>query len=297
MKKIIFLGVALITCISSYGQSVVSGLGNNNPLVFSSSNTANFTPCSEENPNDGTFEEGINCSSASAFQTANDLTVSADETFTLNQITASIFANNGIASVDVTYYDDTNGIPGAVIGSELGLMPTSQNVIGSNFGFDVNEIVVDVTPFQFVGQVGAYTRYWIELSVTDGDTTPNVFWVATSSSAVGEPIVQYTTFWDFPNADLDGVYIWSGDCDPLLSVNESIEKLVSIYPNPTSDQLTINLPVTIELKNVALYDVLGNNMGVVYSGKSLNLMALTRGVYLLSIETSEGSLVKKVIKN
>ncbi|WP_170253307.1 hypothetical protein, partial [Aequorivita antarctica] len=54
-------------------------------------------PCAEENPNDFTFENGINCSSATAFQTANDLTVSADENFTLTNITASIFANGGIS--------------------------------------------------------------------------------------------------------------------------------------------------------------------------------------------------------
>ncbi|MCG2420517.1 GEVED domain-containing protein, partial [Aequorivita sp. F47161] len=44
--------------------------------------------CSEENPNDFTFENGFNCSSASAFMTANDVTVAADTDFTLSNITA-----------------------------------------------------------------------------------------------------------------------------------------------------------------------------------------------------------------
>jgi len=105
--------------------------------------------CAEENPNDFTFENGLNCSSATAFQAANDVTVADGEDFELSQITASIFANGGISLVDVIYYDNVGGFPGAVIGSEAGLVPTSQVVIGSNFGLDVNEIVLDVTPFTF----------------------------------------------------------------------------------------------------------------------------------------------------
>ena len=297
MKKIFVVSVTLLTFIAGFGQSRISLLGNNDPVVISASSSNSFAPCSEENPNDGTFEEGINCSAASAFQTANDLTVAADETFTLNQITASIFANNGIASVDIMYYDDTTGIPGTLLGSELGVVPSSQAVIGSNFGFDVNEIVLDVSPFEFVGQTGAFTRYWVELSVTDGTASPDVFWVATSSSAVGEPIAQFITFWTFPNSSMDGVYIWSGECDPLLGVNDSIAKLISVYPNPTTEQISISFPASIEIKNVVLFDVLGNNTGVIYRNGSIDTAALSKGIYILSIETSEGSLNKKIIKN
>jgi subtilisin-like proprotein convertase family protein len=172
-------------------------------------------PCTEENPNDFTFENGLNCSSNSAFQTANDLTVAADEDFTLDQITASIFANGGITLVDVLYYDDAAGLPGAVIGSEAGIVPSSQAVIGSNFGFDVNEIVVDVTPFIFGGQAGVPTTYWVELSVTDGGATGSVFWVVTSSTAIGNASAIFNAGWGIFDPLLDGVYIWSGNCGPI----------------------------------------------------------------------------------
>ena len=62
--------------------------------------------CGYDNPNDGTFENGYNCSSASDFRTANDFVVPADGSFTLTEITASIFANEGIAGVDVVYHDE-----------------------------------------------------------------------------------------------------------------------------------------------------------------------------------------------
>ena len=169
--------------------------------------------CSEENPNDFTFENGFNCSSNSAFMTANDLTVAADTDFTLENITASIFANGGITNVDVNYYDDAAGLPGTLIGSEASVTIDNQTVIGSNFGFDVNEVEMTVTPFEFTGQAGSPTTYWIELSVTDGGATGSVFWVVTSSTMEGNPTAQFDGGWLIPDPVMDGVYIWEGMCE------------------------------------------------------------------------------------
>ncbi|MDC6468285.1 MopE-related protein, partial [Flavobacteriaceae bacterium] len=166
-------------------------------------------PCDFDNPNDGTFENGFACSSVSAFQTANDLDVAAGGDFTLNQITASIFANGGIASVDVIYYDNDGGLPGTEIGSELGLTPSSQAVIGNNFGIDVNEIVLDLTPVVFTEG-----KYWVELSVTDGGATGSVFWVITTSTSMGEPVANFNGGWGNPEAGQDGVVTFSGVCGP-----------------------------------------------------------------------------------
>lgn len=173
--------------------------------------------CQEENPNDFTFENGFNTSSATAFRVANDLTVAPDENFTLSSITASIFANGGIANVDVVYYKDNGGLPGAEIGSEAAVTIDSQTVIGSNFGFDVNEIELSVTPFVFTGQAGVATTYWISLVVTDGGGTGSVFWVVTSSSMLGNPTAQLDGAWGTPDALMDGVYIWKGECGPITS--------------------------------------------------------------------------------
>ena len=185
--------------------------------------------CSEENPNDFTFENGFNCSSASAFQTANDVTVAADENFTLENITASIFANGGIANVDVNYYDDAAGLPGALIGSEASVTIDNQTVIGSNFGFDVNEVEMTVTPFIFNGQAGASTKYWIELSVTDGGATGSVFWVVTSSTMVGDPSAQFDAGWGIPDPLMDGVYIWEGSCDPIGGGGCTPDSIETLY--------------------------------------------------------------------
>ena len=194
---------------------LATGFGQAEDYTIEVTSGGTGSVCSEENPNDFTFENGYNCSSASAFQTANDITVAADESFTLENITASIFANGGIANVDVNYYSNAGGLPGALIGSEASVTIDAQAVIGANFGFNVNEVEMTVTPFTFVGQAGVPTTYWIELSVTDGGSTGSVFWVVTSSSSQGNPVANFNGGWGQPDPLVDGVYIWEGTCDPI----------------------------------------------------------------------------------
>ena len=205
--------------MNAFGFMIVPGYGQALDFTLEIVEGSNEgVACSEENPNDSTFENGFNCSSAASFKTANDLTVAADEDFTLTNITASIFANGGISNVDVIYYDDNGGLPGAIIGSEISATIDNQSVIGDNFGFDVNEIEISVDPFIFSGRPGISTKYWIQLSVTDGGSTASVFWVVTSSSMQGSPAAQYgeDEVWGFDedNMNMDGVYIWDGICSP-----------------------------------------------------------------------------------
>ena len=253
--------------------------------------------CSEENPNDFTFENGYNCSSASAFQTANDITVPANQSFTLENITASIFANGGITNVDVNYYSDSAGLPGALIGSEASVTIDSQAVIGSNFGFDVNEVEMTVTPFTFVGLVGSPTTYWIELSVTDGGATGNVYWVVTSSTSQGNPVANFDGGWGIPDPLVDGVYIWEGTCN-TLGVSENALAGFSFHPNPVTDVLS--LKATSNIESVAIYNLLGQQVVSSKIGTTtsdINLSSLTTGAYILKVTVNGQTGTYKILKN
>jgi hypothetical protein len=72
-----------------------------------------------------------------------------------------------------------------------------------------------VAPFVFNGQAGVATTYWVELVVTDGGATGSVFWVVTSSSAVGNPVANFNAGWGLPDPLVDGVYIWEGICETI----------------------------------------------------------------------------------
>ncbi len=171
--------------------------------------------CGEENPNDFTFETGLNCTDASAFKNANDITIAANEKFTLEKITASFFSLAPISNINVNYYaDDTTGLPGTLIGQQASVNIVDQTIIGQKDGYDIYEVEMSVDPFPFVGQVGLPTTYWIELSVTTAIDS-GVFWVVTSSSMIGNPSALYENEWTYYFPDKDGVYKWEGTCEPL----------------------------------------------------------------------------------
>ena len=174
----------------------------------------------------------------------------------------------------------------------LKLLSKSKIVVG----FDVNEILLDVTPFVFLGQMGLPTTYWVELSVTDGGATESVFWVVTSSTAIGNPTAQFIAGWGIFDPLFDGVYIWGGDCDPILGVGDNLADLINIYPNPATTRINLDVPANIEILSVALYDILGKNTGATLVNGSIDISNLSRGVYILNVKSDQGTLTQKVIK-
>ena len=168
--------------------------------------------CDQTNPNDGTFENGYNCSSATDFRAANDIIVEAEGVFVVDHITASIFSAATIASVDVIYHDDDAGLPGNELFNHT-MAPTSQAIIGENFGLNVNEIQLSVPEYTFYGGQGESIRYWIELKVTASDGGGGVYWVVTSSSSIGEPLALFNGGWGIPDPAMDGVMSVKGTCE------------------------------------------------------------------------------------
>src|SRR5574343_422279 len=83
-----------------------------------------------------------------------------------------------------------------------------------------------------------------------------------------------------------------------VSLNEmNQEESISIYPNPTSETLTIN-----GLDNSALLTVLSLN-GIqllskqISNGEEVDLSFLPKSIYILKIETSKGVITKRIVKN
>ena len=84
------------------------------------------------------------------------------------------------------------------------------------------------------------------------------------------------------------------DLSTLLSANKQVIKSFNLYPNPTKNQVTIQLENTTELQNVTIYNNLGQQ--VLTSKKSvIDTSKLASGLYLVEIETNKGKGSKKLI--
>ncbi|MGO1728449.1 MAG: T9SS type A sorting domain-containing protein [Flavobacteriaceae bacterium] len=75
-----------------------------------------------------------------------------------------------------------------------------------------------------------------------------------------------------------------------------LAEMVSVYPNPTSDFVQLNLPSDIEISSVQLFDLLGQKIAVEINNQKIDLSSYTDGVYMLNIKTNQGELTKKIIK-
>lgn len=88
----------------------------------------------------------------------------------------------------------------------------------------------------------------------------------------------------------------------ILTENENyITQLeeIDVYPNPIIDnQFQINLPVSLELENIILYDISGKQQSIIVKDNndkiSIETENLPIGIYILKIRTDKGSYHKKV---
>lgn len=100
------------------------------------------------------------------------------------------------------------------------------------------------------------------------------------------------------NGTQNGASVWNTG---TLSINDELfSSSLSIYPNPVTNNLTIQNLEGVELKNVALYSTTGtlirsqNNL----TQQTIDLKGIQEGLYMLRLTDANGRIaIKKIIKN
>jgi len=88
--------------------------------------------------------------------------------------------------------------------------------------------------------------------------------------------------------------------DPKLS-GKSTESQISVFPNPTKDNVTINVG---NEDNLVAYSIFDNSGSIVKKGKfttklneeTINISDLRKGIYLINVETENSNFREKIIK-
>ncbi len=102
--------------------------------------------------------------------------------------------------------------------------------------------------------------------------------------------------------DQTGFWFWTDENDKLLFTkatlgveNINLEKLVKIFPNPTSNYLNIKSP-TVAITKISIFDPQGKKVLIKTNNlDNINVSNLNRGIYFLKLETSQSTLTKKII--
>ena len=94
-----------------------------------------------------------------------------------------------------------------------------------------------------------------------------------------------------------------GNAPPFVSVSEllSHQSIFTVYPNPTTGQITLtNLPENENIK-IAIYNVLGELLYVQKLSEAsepvIDLSALSDGIYLIQLEVGQMTLNRRTIKH
>ena len=89
----------------------------------------------------------------------------------------------------------------------------------------------------------------------------------------------------------DAGAFYSEDC-ALSSDDFSLENAVVVYPNPASSEIHLELPYNIE--KVTIHNILGQKM-VEAKSETINISNLSRGLYFVTIQTSDNKRFHKKI--
>jgi hypothetical protein len=74
--------------------------------------------------------------------------------------------------------------------------------------------------------------------------------------------------------------------------------VMSLYPNPVMDELSIEWGIANEIVHVSLTNLIGDEMtnATFRNNVSINMNNYTSGIYLLKLTSGSGIFIRKIIK-
>jgi Flp pilus assembly pilin Flp len=84
------------------------------------------------------------------------------------------------------------------------------------------------------------------------------------------------------------------DLSTVLSSDSFVLRNFSVYPNPTSEMVTITLQENIQLEKVNIYNTLGQLIKT-EKNNSINVSSLSKGSYYFEVITNQGKATKTVL--
>ena len=117
-------------------------------------------------------------------------------------------------------------------------------------------------------------------------------------NVLGGPWTQWTDIRSINGGVLYESFSWTMREEQILGTKDNALSQVAIYPNPSSDIVNVSIPSSIEIYESSLIDITGKQIsGVRLDNGGFDISMLSKGVYILNVNTSEGPLTKRIIKN
>jgi hypothetical protein len=191
----------------------------------------------------------------------------------------------------VSFFDETDLV---LLGSQVLEIDAGATVPGAvEFIFDTPILVPDGTEAVFMELTDVGGSFFV------GGTAGNTGGASPAGKgswlkSVTCGVEAYLTAEEIGFPDAQFYLTLTGDAGLGLGDNDFV--IATVYPNPATSVINISVSSSVELKSAVLSDILGKNTGLALVNGSINIADLAAGVYILNVETSNGSLTKKIIK-
>jgi hypothetical protein len=292
MKKITFLIAASFLSIGMYAQQTLSHSTSQNSIGGSVACASN----PDEQPNTG--DEGISDNFFYRAYTPSEFGFSGDFTAMGIGFVAEfndVGGTNPTVTNTVRLYTSDATFPGGTL-TEIASQDFEVTAADDGVAFEVM--------FDTQVDVDASTELIVAVDISANPGPPNNYDFRVGHNTQGEDDPSYlssTACGLTAPGTLAGIGFGQQNIilnligDETLGSDDFSLSQISVFPNPANYMLKVNLPSSLELSSASLFDILGRNTGVVVANGEMNVSNLSSGVYILKLETSGGSLSKKVI--
>ena len=207
------------------------------------------------------------------------------------------FANNNITSIDVSLMSNLYRL--RFDNTPLTSLDLSQNSIFKYLYCDGSTITsLDLSQNTALILLdypnGALTNLNLangtNASITNFDVTnnPNLSCIQVDDATYS------TTNW----TNIDATASFSTNCNMSTGINETTQSLgLTIYPNPVANQLNIENG-ELKIESILILDITGETVKtIVSSNNTIDVSDLTKGIYFIQIQTENGLVNSKFIKD
>lgn len=329
MKKTLLLASTLgLMTFAHAQQKTTSDIGQ---VITSSQETSTHLLNDEDEDQNILWEQAVSTaenkySIVSTYYTQSGWGMySADDFITENKITINSIlfygsqsnddAQDQIEKVNLYFYTDNDGVP---TGS-----PEEQGTELAKYSFDYADLVVEPGAEYYMGNKIYYLdilealgegieleagHYWLSI-VYDIDMDSSNFedrfvWSDSEGIVLNEPkvIVSELGITEWTDTSETGFPVESfafslyGDTEILSTSSFELDQL-KVYPNPTADVFYIGSTQIGEIQSIHAFNILGKSFELNYKNGRVDVTHLTEGTYIIQIETLQGTVNRKLIKN
>ena len=133
----------------------------------------------------------------------------------------------------------------------------------------------------------------LRINGTQGETLDIVLDNTTNNQAF-QPAVGFTV----QNIQFDPDYhLISRSNNVVLGTKDfTLDQQFDIYPNPTSGIVNFEKPASINVQNINIYNTLGQLLYSEKYSETVDISKFSKGILIFQVETSEGVLNKRIVK-